>query len=186
MSAIDIGPGATDRGTYNVPGVAYTYIELANPANATGKITSYQIYVYSNLTAVKMVTFTVNGGDATKYTPHDVETIGNITSGGTQPRVFTGLDCDVTVGDYLGTVWTTGGIEADTSGSGVYYKAGDQSAAGEQTYTFYANFTHSVYGEGTTPGWANITKVNGIASASISKVNGIAVASISKVNGIAV
>ena len=35
-------------------------------------------------------------------------------------------------------------------------------------------------------GWVNISKVNGITSASISKVNGIAVANISKINGIAV
>lgn len=35
-------------------------------------------------------------------------------------------------------------------------------------------------------GWANITKVNGIASASISKVNGITVANIAKINGVAV
>lgn len=35
-------------------------------------------------------------------------------------------------------------------------------------------------------GWTNISKINGIASASISKVNGVAVASISKVNGVAV
>jgi len=37
-----------------------------------------------------------------------------------------------------------------------------------------------------TAGWANITKINGVASTSISKVNSIPVASISKVNGIAV
>lgn len=35
-------------------------------------------------------------------------------------------------------------------------------------------------------GWANITKVNGVVSASVSKVNNVAVASISKINGVAV
>jgi hypothetical protein len=35
-------------------------------------------------------------------------------------------------------------------------------------------------------GWANIAKVNGIASSSIAKVNGIAVADIAKINGVAV
>lgn len=35
-------------------------------------------------------------------------------------------------------------------------------------------------------GWANVTKIHGVASSSISKVNGVAVASISKVNGVAV
>lgn len=38
----------------------------------------------------------------------------------------------------------------------------------------------------TPTGWTNITKVNGIASASVSKVDGVAVASISKLNGVSV
>jgi hypothetical protein len=35
-------------------------------------------------------------------------------------------------------------------------------------------------------GWANISKVNGVAVAAIAKVNGVAVAAISKFNGVAV
>lgn len=35
-------------------------------------------------------------------------------------------------------------------------------------------------------GWANISKINGIASSSISKVDGIVVANIAKINGVAV
>ena len=35
-------------------------------------------------------------------------------------------------------------------------------------------------------GWANISKINGVASSSVAKVNGVAVASISKINGVAV
>lgn len=46
--------------------------------------------------------------------------------------------------------------------------------------------TWKSFGVQTTSGWANIAKINGIASTSFSKVNGIAVASISKVNGVAV
>jgi hypothetical protein len=42
------------------------------------------------------------------------------------------------------------------------------------------------YAEPAPVGWANISKVNGIASSSMAKTNGIAVASISKVNGVAV
>ncbi len=45
-----------------------------------------------------------------------------------------------------------------------------------------------VYGTGTEAGggWANITKVGGVAATSIGKVNGIAVATIAKFNGISV
>jgi hypothetical protein len=35
-------------------------------------------------------------------------------------------------------------------------------------------------------GWANVVKINGVASSGISKISGVAVASISKVNGVAV
>jgi len=48
-----------------------------------------------------------------------------------------------------------------------------------------ANDTGVAIGAITT-GWANITKVNGVASASIAKVNSVAVASISKINGVSV
>lgn len=46
--------------------------------------------------------------------------------------------------------------------------------------------TWSSFGAETSTGWANIAKINGIASANFSLVNGIAVANISKVNGVSV
>jgi hypothetical protein len=59
-------------------------------------------------------------------------------------------------------------------------------------WVFVANYTaneptwSSFGAETSATGWANIAKVNGIASADMAKVNGIAVADIAKIYGVAV
>jgi hypothetical protein len=180
MTAIDVGSDASNRDTY--VGNLYTEIVIDNPANATGKITSVEIWFNTNATGVKVGTFY---GSGLSYTNRSYATLGNVTSGSKQ--TFTGLSIDVTTGDFIGFYAATGYLEASGSGySGVWYVSGDKFGGGAITYTLSANQTLSLYGIGATVGWANITKVNGILSASISKVDGIEVASISKVNGIAV
>lgn len=147
MAAIDIGAAATDRGTSFAQN--YTIIALDNPANASGKITSVEIWYRgdaNDVTGVKVGTFSGNGTD---YTPRDYATIGDVTKGSKQ--TFSGLDIDVEVGDYIGVFATTGDIEADSSGgAGLYWKLGDQFDAGEQTYTLSASYIMSAYGEGAT------------------------------------
>jgi hypothetical protein len=64
--------------------------------------------------------------------------------------------------------------------------AGTQAAVTWQLNDYFPCTVQIFSIKAAAGGWANITKVNGIASASITKVNGIAVASITKVNGIAV
>ena len=182
MGAIDIGPGATDRTTTNIAGS--THINLENPANDTGTLTSFEIWVNTNCNNVKIGTFVVNGGDPTKYTGRDYETVGSVTSGSKQ--TFSGLDCTVVTGDYLGVWYEDGAIEYDISGKpGIYYKSGDQFGAGEQTYALHVGDSLSIYGTGTT-GWANIAKVMGATATDLAKVNGVAVADIAKMNGVAV
>jgi len=44
----------------------------------------------------------------------------------------------------------------------------------------------AVWGDLAVGGWANIAKINGVASADIAKINGVVVANIAKVNGVAV
>jgi len=57
--------------------------------------------------------------------------------------------------------------------------------AGTSGTIFFDDFVVNNDGGAIGPaGWANISKIDGVAVASISKVNGVAVASISKVNGI--
>ena len=146
--AIDIGSGATDRGTTNTGG--YTAIDLANPANANGVLTSVEFWFGTDATGVKVGTFY---GTAPDFTPRSVATIGNVTSGSKQ--TFTGLSISVQTGDYLGFFSTTGDIDYElTGGSDVYIKLGDQFGAGLQTYTQNAGDVQSVYATGVdTPGW---------------------------------
>jgi hypothetical protein len=140
--SIDIGPGATARSA--TAGADTTRFDLANPANDTGYLDSFEIYYGSNATGVKMGTFS---GSGTSYTPRDYEAIGNVTAG--SKHTSTGKNCDVVTGDYLGHYEATGGIRYDaTGGSGMYYKTGDQFGAGTQTYTNMASIAISIYATG--------------------------------------
>lgn len=180
MGAIDVGSAAENRTLAS--GAEFTYIDLTNPANDTGTLTSVELWCSANATGMKVGTFS---GSGTDYDDRDYESIGNVTAGSKQ--TFSGLSCTVNSGDFIGIYFASGGIERSGSGgSGVYYVAGDKFGSGSATYALLSGDMISVYGIGATGGWANIGKINGIASASISKVNGVAVASISKVNGVAV
>lgn len=149
MAAIDIGPGATDRGS--VFGAGSTLISKDNPANDTGTLTSFELWftVGQDGVGVKAGTF---HGAATEYTSRDVETIGAVAGGSKQ--TFSGLDCDVTTGDFAGIYYSGGQIElctAGCSGSGFHSKAGDQFGAGQQTYAASLDYDISIYGTSAIP-----------------------------------
>ena len=144
---IDIGSAATNRAS-GLTDLA-TYIELGNPANATGTITSVFIWCATALENTKVGTFF---GAAGTFENRDFETIGQVVSGA--ERTFAGLDIDVTVGDFIGLWYDSGGrVDADASGgSGIYSKAGDQFGQGEQAgYAFVSggDAIMSINGTGT-------------------------------------
>ncbi len=144
MGLIDIGPGATDRVTNY--GAGYTAICADNPANDTGIISSFECYANTNILGAKVGTFS---GSGTSYTSRDVETIGIIVAGSKQ--TFSGMNCDVVVGDFIGCYFASGTIEAATSGGGgIYEKTGDQFGAGAQTYSLDTGWVMSLYGSGVT------------------------------------
>lgn len=139
--AIDIGSGATDRGTTQAAG--YTFIDIANPSLGKGKITSIELWFATDASGVKVGTMY---GSGTSWTPRDSEIIGSVTSGSKQ--TFT-VDLDVHVGDVIAVYWSSGTLEEDSSGGvAVYYKSGDQFSAGTQTYTYAGGFSISIYGTG--------------------------------------
>jgi hypothetical protein len=176
-----IGTVATNRSS-TMAGTN-TLISLNGAANATGKITTFEFWLDVAGTDVKIGTFT---GSGTDYTRHDQEVLGAAAAG---HQRFTGLDCAVTIGDFIGFHASNAcGLRYDASGgAGIYYKSGDQFNAGKQTYTLLSNLLPSLYGTGELiSGWANIAKVNGVPSADIMTINGIAKASIAKVDNIAV
>ena len=141
---IDIGSPAINRGASQS---AYSQFNIDNPANATGTITSVEIWAVKNLSNVKVATFYLVSGEY--YSTRDYESIGSVTAGSKQ--TFS-VNLDVQIGDYLGIYYSSGRLEKDGSGySGIRYKAGDYIPC---THTFYSIYdsdaTLSLYGIGAT------------------------------------
>ena len=178
---IFIGATAIERDEFY--SYAYTLIALDNPANGTGTIDTIEIWAETQMEGTKAGTF---NGSGTDYTSRDVEVIGTVFVPSNQtPQSFTGLDCDVTSGDYIGCYNISGYIEKGSNGLvGVYYKSGDQFGAGEQPYSLLADDIMSLYGTGETAASGYSHNVIGVAAASIAEVNGVATASIAKVIGV--
>jgi hypothetical protein len=174
MADIDVGAAATDR-SFTVP-QGYTLIAMENPANDDGTIDTVAIWAGANMSNCKVGTFY---GSGSSYTSRDSASLGTVTAGSKQ--TFSGLSIDVESGDYIGIYYSAGNIEADFSGSGVRYKAGDQFGQGAQTYGMWSNLTMSLYGSGETAGgWGHVFlgvsspgEVLGVASANIDTVNGV-------------
>jgi hypothetical protein len=127
--AIDIGGDAINRDSITTAG--YTYVDRTNPANNSGKITSFELWAKSGLTGCKVG---VCSGSGTSYDDRDYETIGSVTAGSKQ--TFSGLDIDVVAGDYTMYYASTGTLERSTfDHSGVYYCKNDRFGAGAATFT---------------------------------------------------
>jgi len=77
---IDIGAAATDRGATLI--TWGTRVFKDNPANASGKITSIEIWVNTTLVDVDIATFYVESGD--NLSTRDWVNIGNVTAGSKQ------------------------------------------------------------------------------------------------------
>jgi len=149
MAAIDIGAAAINRGSLH--NKHYTIIAVDNSADGTGTIDAIEVWMYTLASDSKAGTFY---GSGTSYTNRDYETLGAITAGSKQ--TFSGLDIDVSDGDYIGG-WFTGvgvahgRIDRDTSGyAGIYIKSGDWFGQGQQTYALTAGDAISLYGTGET------------------------------------
>ncbi len=103
-----------------------------------------EIWTTGDCTGVKMGSFY---GSAPTFTNRDYETLGDVAGGSKQ--TFSGLDCDVVSGDYIGGYWQEDFLEWDIEGfAGAYAKGGDQFGQGEQTYSEMAGDTGSLYATG--------------------------------------
>jgi hypothetical protein len=152
MATIDVGPGATNRASSANTAANYTFIDLNNPANDTGTLDTFEIYAYENMSGVKMGTFYK---DDPYYPNRDYESIGNVTAGSKQ--TFTGKNCDVESGDYLGIGATGGKIERDTSGY-YYYVADDADDFGTSNFqvkSYISGDALSIYATGETAAAGN-------------------------------
>ena len=155
---IDIGSPAIDRATEW--GTNLTLIVRDNPANASGIITSVEIYAYTgyDLTNCEVATFYRPDPDGfpNNFSTRDTEAIGTVTGGSKQTF---GVNLDVQTGDYIGIYYSGGYIEKDATGyDGIWNSSGnDYIPCTNQSFgTHVANVTVSLCGTGTTEvGWSH-------------------------------
>jgi hypothetical protein len=170
MAAIDVGPGATDRGASTTLGTN-TYIDTENPANASGIIDVLEIFMDTNGAGVKIGVAT---GSGTTWAINDYETIGNVSSGSKQ--TFTGKEVTVTAGDCMAVWGSSGELETGTTGSSLY-KAGDQCGTGSQSGYTTTSRTLSLYATGAE-GPSHLKTINSLAKVDIKTINGLAISSV--------
>ena len=161
---IDVGNVAINRGS--TAGVGYTYIDKANPANASGNLTTVEIWAATNMTNVVVATFYVVSGD--NFSTRDYENIGEVTAGA---KVTKTVDITVEAGDFIGLMFSSGSLEMDTSGgvSG-YYKVGGYIPCTNQLFTLYGTIMLSLYGKKTGSGQLTIGDSFSIVDSNITKI----------------
>ncbi|MFA5377837.1 MAG: PKD domain-containing protein [Dehalococcoidia bacterium] len=153
-SALDVGAEAVTGSAS--PTAGYTDISLTNPLNASGQLSSIEVWAMTNCTGLKVGTF-YNSGTG-QYTCRSVVELGNVTSGSKQtyttdassnPISLTGV-----AGDYIGYHIDTGTWAYNTGGTGLYYKSGDQCVAGQSStgWTLLADRDYSIYASGSNAG----------------------------------
>jgi hypothetical protein len=159
MLAIDVGNGAVTLSNYTA-NMNVTWIDAANPANASGIITVMEVFFRGDAETGatirfdgKCCAFSKNGS---VFTPRAVvNTIShyethNIPDGG-KKVVFSGLNFDIQAGDYIG-IWLnyTGHMRIqDTGGSGYWNYSGDGTTQA-RTYDNVSGGKIPLYGTGTT------------------------------------
>ena len=144
LTDIDIGSAAIDRADgWNI---TYTTIASYNPANASGTITSVEIWSQNTISNCEVATFyNVSGNN---FSTRDTEVIGTVLSGA--KRTFN-VNLTVEAGDYIGIYGTEGLIEISSGGDfNVWYLSGDHIPCTNVTFTFYNYRQLSLYGTGTT------------------------------------
>ncbi|MBA7591813.1 hypothetical protein ES708_33980 [subsurface metagenome] len=143
---IDIGSEAIDRASQTT--AAYTFIDKNNPANASGIITSIEIWgLETQLRDLIVGTFYTTNGNTLKC--RDSEAIGTIPGQSKQTKAVT---IAVEEGDYIGVYLPHERVERDTEGFvGIWASkgSGDYTHPGDETdYNFYAGDAFSLYGTG--------------------------------------
>ena len=151
-TAIDIGNVAINRDGYTP--YTSTLVDIINPANASGKITSIEIWAYESMSAIEIATFYVVSGN--NLSTRDSVTLGAVTAGSKQTFTTDSggnpISLNVQTGDYLGTKFTDGQIERTNGSGGYLYKSGDQIPCTNETFAASGSGSElSLYGIGVTP-----------------------------------
>lgn len=147
MAVIDVGPGATNRSSSHTLASGYTLVDKNNSANDTGTLDTFEIYANENLSSCKIGTFSFSSPN---YLNRDYESIGTVTAGSKQ--TFTGKNCGVVSGDFLGVGASGGKLEKDATGySGIIVDDADNFGGGSfQPASTLDGDALSIYATGTT------------------------------------
>jgi len=143
--SIDVGNKATDSGY-----AGWTVVDKANPANASGKIISIEIWADTNMENCEVATFyrPDPSGFPNKLTTRDTYAIGNVTADSKQNFI---VDLNVVEGDYIGIYNSAGAIEVDLSGgSGLWILNGDYISCTNETFGSEADNRISLYALGVS------------------------------------
>lgn len=152
---IDIGSAAVvgdDYWTF----APRTFISQINPANATGKIISVQIYAQTSYSLENCEVATFYRPDPTnfpnKFTTRDYETVDNghgagvVIGGSTQTFI---VDLDVVEGDYIGIYASWGRLRSTVNGTKFWYVNADNIPCTNETFLNEIIGDLSVYGTGS-------------------------------------
>ena len=156
-----MGSAAIDRPTKHASNNA-TWILGSNPANATGKIATIEIFAVEDedMTDVTVAIFTETSTNV--FTARDSQLIGTVTGG--SKNVFS-VDLDVVEGDYIGLYWNYGRISYNDSDDDYWVLAGDQTSCVDTTFPFYSELwdvrrTFSLHGtHPTVPEYSDIPTI---------------------------
>ncbi|MBA7500266.1 hypothetical protein ES704_03021 [subsurface metagenome] len=142
---IDIGSAAINRSNWRDYGVSLIVKE--NPANASGRITSVDVWFKDGTSGAWVATFYET--DPNRFTARDRQWIGPIALG--VKETFE-VDLKVEEGDYIGIFFgLEGQIEADTEGEGIWSRVGDIYTWEDEEFTFTPDITISLGAIGFTP-----------------------------------
>jgi hypothetical protein len=149
--SIDVGPGASNLNA-NTTLANWTKISKSNAANATGTLSSFEIWLYSNAGGTDTWFGSFYNTSGTTFYCRDSESVGDVTSGSKQ--TFSSVSVSVTTGDYLGVCAkgdTAIKVEATSgSGDGEWYYNGEKIDAGDNgSFTSAAPYQISIYATGT-------------------------------------
>lgn len=160
MGIIDVGFGAQNFAGYQVAGC--TSIDTYNSANGTGILDVFEMWYETTGGGVKAGTFY---GSSTSYTARDYESIGTVTAGSKQ--TFTGKNCSVETGDFVGSYNATGRLELHTSGGVVMYDRVGDGFSGTNTYGANNNFLVALYATGYTAPTVTTQSASSVTSSSM-------------------
>ena len=141
---IDIGLPAVYGTITKIQG--YTYIIGDNPANATGKITSVEIYAYQDLVNCKVAIFQRISGNI--FSTRDYVNLGTVTAGAKRTIA---VSLNVVIGDYIGIYFSSGLIHCNelSEGAGFWDLNADKIPCTNVTFGHYGNRQISLYGTGS-------------------------------------